>query len=143
MKDFFSGKATDNHEKIADVEVVGTKEGVRTALEKWLDNFAYVELHSDVCHYDMVLFIDIFGTAFDLPKNVSSVCHDINADIARYYHLTEQGAFDKNREEIVKELNMKLPSGAKHNSLYDAKVIKLIHYGIMTASDELEEPLPF
>ena len=51
--------------------VIGDKDFVKTMLTKWLKQYAVVELVSDVCHYDMVLFIDIFGGAFDLPKNVN------------------------------------------------------------------------
>lgn len=61
--------------------VVGDSEYVRDVLLKWLSKYDQIQLISDVCHYDMVLFIDIFGTAFDLPKNVNASCHDINQDI--------------------------------------------------------------
>ena len=35
-------------------------------------------------------------------------------------------AFDKSREEILKDSNIEI-TGEKHNSLYDAKVIKAIY----------------
>ena len=74
----------------------------------------------------MVLFIDLFGTAFDLPQNVNPACHDINQDIARYYKISEKEAFDFSREEILQN-NAIVIDGYKHNSLYDAKVIKTIY----------------
>ena len=80
-----------------------------------------------MCHYDFVLLIDLFGTAFDLPENVSASCHDINQDIAKNYGISEREAFDKSREEIVAELCEEPISGIKHNSLYDAEVIKAIY----------------
>lgn len=107
--------------------IVGIKEDVSRELYKWLQNFEEVQLVSDVCHYDMVLFIDLFGTAFDLPENVNASCHDINQDIAEHYHISEKQAFDKSREQIVKELCGKEIEGCKHNSLYDAMVIKAIY----------------
>jgi len=112
---------------------VGYRYYIRPLLERWLSIYDNVELVSDVCHYDMVLFIDIFGTAFDLPKNVCPSCHDINQDIAYYLGVSEKEAFDYSREELISTLNrfkgtedtqMKVE---KHNSLYDAKVIKELY----------------
>lgn len=102
---------------------VGTKQDIASYLLEWLMQFDEVELVSDVCHYDMVLFIDLFGTAFDLPENVCASCHDINQDIARVYNMSEHEAFDYNREMILKGHNLNI-DGAKHNSMYDARVIK-------------------
>ena len=104
----------------------GTKEEIKKELSNWLNQFEDVELVSDVCHYDMVLFIDIFGTAFDIPKNVSPVCHDINQDISNLEYITDTEAFNRSREDILKNYHIDI-KGAKHNSLYDAKVIKEIY----------------
>lgn len=109
------------------VYVYGDSGEVYTALKEWLSQFDSIQFVSDVCHYDFVLLIDLFGTAFDLPQNVSPVCHDINADIARHYGISEAEAFDKSREEIVLELCGQTIPGRKHNSLYDAEVIKAIY----------------
>lgn len=106
------------------MEVHHDKYHIHRQLAKWFEQFDTVELVSDVCHYDMVLLIDIFGHAFKLPNNVNPACHDINQDIARYFNLTERDAFDYSREEIVMG---KIP-GDKHNSLYDAKVIREIYH---------------
>lgn len=106
--------------------IVGTKEEIAVALKDWLKEYDDVELVSDVCHYDMVLFIDIFGDAFDIPTHVNPACHDINQDIARVLGISEYQAFDKSRESICNDT----VDGAKHNSLYDAKVIKCIYYKI-------------
>ena len=105
---------------------VGSKEEIAEDLRVWLSQFDKVELVSDVCHYDMVLFIDLFGTAFDLPDNVCPACYDINSDIARAYILSMQEAFDYNREDILKKYNIDT-EGAKHNAMYDARVIKTIY----------------
>lgn len=106
--------------------VKGDKLLIQTALYQWLSKYDTVELVSDVCHYDMVLFIDIFGGAFDLPENVNPSCHDINQDIVEYYGISEKEAFDLSREEILQN-NAIIIEGKKHNSLYDAKVIKAIY----------------
>jgi hypothetical protein len=106
--------------------IVGTKNQIRENLEEWLSVYDNVEFVSDVCHYDMVLLIDLFGTAFDLPKYINPACHDINQDIARYYEISETEAFDFSREELLQN-NAIIIEGDKHNSLYDAKVIKTIY----------------
>lgn len=104
----------------------GTKEEIAKELRKWFEEFdEEIELVSDVCHYDMVLLIDLFGSAFDLPKNVCPACYDINQDIAEYYRITQKEAFDKCREDIVYNNTSK---DNKHNSLYDAMVIKDVYY---------------
>lgn len=102
--------------------VIGDKEYVAVALSNWLKPYNDVQFVSDVCHYDMVLLIDLFGTAFDLPKGVSASCHDINQDIASYYGISEAKAFDLSRENISDIIQ-----GDKHNALYDAKVIRSIY----------------
>lgn len=107
----------------------GDKQTLKGVLLHWLSQFDSVELVSDVCHYDMVLFIDVFGTAFDLPKNVCPVCYDINMDIAKEYNVALVDAFDMNREMLLEEFD-KVVKGSKHNSLYDAKVIKEIYNAI-------------
>ena len=113
-----------------DWEAYGTKEYIRTVLIDWLSKYDNVELISDVCHYDMVLFVDIFGTAFDIPSNVNPVCHDINQDIAKFYEISEMEAFVKSREDITTEYRY-LIDGNKHNSLYDARTIKAIYETII------------
>lgn len=119
-----------------DWEAYGTKEYIKTVLTDWLSKYDEVELVSDCSHYDMVLFIDIFGGAFDIPKNVNPACHDINQEIAKYYKITEREAFDLSREGIIEMYNELIKAwpnrvisieGDKHNSLYDAKVIKEIY----------------
>lgn len=109
--------------------VTGSKHSVRYRLSDWLQQFSDVQFISDVSHYDFVILIDIFGDAFDLPDNVSPVCHDINHDIARYYNITDSEAFNKNREEIISEIGQQI-DGEKHNALYDSEVIKGIYDGI-------------
>jgi len=109
--------------------IKGNKTLVRFYLSMWLSQFDKVQLISDVSHYDMVLFIDIFGSAWDLPKNINPSCHDINQDIAEWYNIIEEQAFDMSREKILIDCEVNI-SGNKHNSLFDAKVIKEIYNAI-------------
>lgn len=107
--------------------VLGSKADIRYELGEWLKQYDSIQFVSDVSHYDFVLLIDIFGSAFDLPGNVSAACHDINQDIARHYGISDREAFDKSREEIVFMFCGRQIEGEKHNSLYDAEVIKAIY----------------
>lgn len=125
-------------------EAFGSKEYIKIVLTEWLSKYNNVELVSDCCHYDMVLFIDIFGDAWSIPDVVNPACHDINQDIAKYFDISEREAFDLSREKIIEKVNIDNQDttnhfdiserekiinieGDKHNALYDAKVIKEIY----------------
>ena len=125
-------------------EAFGSKEYIKIVLSEWLSKYDYVDLVSDCCHYDMVLFIDIFGDAWSIPDVVNPACHDINQDIAKYFDISEKEAFDLSREKFIEKVNIDRQDdqnnfdisegekiinieGDKHNSLYDAKVIKEIY----------------
>jgi len=105
--------------------VLGNKQFVRMKLLEWLDSFEdKIQFVSDVCHYDMVLLIDLLaGNALNLPDYISPVCHDINQDIAYLLNITDQEAFNLNREKLAGITN----NVTKHNALFDAEVIKAIH----------------
>lgn len=121
---------TDKNSKFISfsMKVKGTREKVKVELNKWLDQFNSIEWVSDVCHYDFVLLIDlVYGHALKIPYGIHcSACHDINQDIARYLSISEISAFDYSREDIIKSHHRSV-SGVKHNSLYDAKVIKELY----------------
>lgn len=115
----FDGEMTriGSGDKFYNVELKCFWQDLRIKLSTWLLQFGQVEVWSDCLAYDWVLFNNIFGTAFDVPKNIYYIPFDIctlfkmkgiNPDISR-----EGFAFDE------------LPSEAKkHNALWDAKVIK-------------------
>lgn len=123
-------KSLDNIEKspyISNLHI-GNKEDISKALFIWLKQFDTVEFISDVSHYDFVLLIDLFGSAWNLPKNVCPSCYDINQDIASKYDISQKEAFDKSREEILyQHYKENVVNGDKHNSLYDAKVIRELY----------------
>lgn len=130
---------------IANEVYLCSMEQLKGHLTQYFGNWENVQLVSDVCHYDMTLLIDIFGSAFDLPKHVNPACHDINQDIARVLHISEAEAFDQNRERLLDVFAKKLKNegvysftslndvcpkkliNLKHNSMFDAHVIKLIY----------------
>lgn len=115
--------------------VKGNKSLVSIHLNRWLNwigGYDSIQFVSDVCHYDFVLLIDLItngGTALDIPDNISAVCHDINQDIAQHFGVSDAEAFDMSREQIMNDLcgSEAIVTGDKHNSLYDAEVIRAIY----------------
>lgn len=123
----------------------GSKSDISIALLRWLqpiiDDGKKIQFVSDVSHYDFVLLIDLLlddpnSTAMDLPKGISPTCIDINQDIAMHVFVspdntkgrtTNDIAFDMDREKALSSMGLEVPEGDKHNSLYDAKVIRMIH----------------
>jgi len=130
----------------------GTTEDIREQLWMWLapykENGKLIQFVSDVCHYDFVFLIDLLLgdynlTAIDLPDNVSATCLDINQDIATAIQRTKPedvtdeefnknfvpvyASFNMNREDLVAGIPSFNYEGKKHNSLYDAMVIRAIH----------------
>ena len=115
--------------------VMGDKKYIYQEMNEWLHHFDTIQFVSDVSHYDFVLLIELItngGTALDLPDNISAVCHDINQDIAQHFGVTDAEAFDMSREQIMNDLcgPEDIVAGDKHNSLYDAEVIRAIYGGI-------------
>lgn len=100
------------------VELRCDKLTLREELDKWLSQFNDVEAWSDCLAYDWVLFNDIFGHAFNIPKNV----YYIPFDICTLFKIKGIDP-DISREEFIKNS----VEGSKHNALYDAKVIKLCY----------------
>ena len=91
------------------------KKVLEVELGKWLFQFESVEIWSDCLSYDWVLFNQIFGHAFNIPKNV----YYIPFDICTLFHL--QGIDpDVNREDFADYKT----NSRKHNALHDAKVIR-------------------
>ena len=112
--------------------VMGDKRYIRQEANEWLRQFNKIQFVSDVCHYDFVLLIDLLtngGTALDLPENISAVCHDLNMDIARHFHVSDREAFDMSREQIMNDLcgPENIVTGDKHDSLYDADAMRAIY----------------
>lgn len=99
-----------------------TTENIKEKLTTWLERFGEVEMWSDCLSYDWVLFNQIFGHAFNIPKNI----YYIPFDICTLFYAKGIDA-DINREEFAEMSE----SGQKHNALWDAKVIKMCHEKLM------------
>lgn len=108
---------------------LGDIEYNRKVLKDWLSlyNKEDIQFVSDVCHYDMVLLIDaLYGHGLKIPRNVSIDCYNINQDIAAYKRISVKEAADVVRESIVAR-EIEGIEIQKHNSLFDAQVIRLIY----------------
>lgn len=94
--------------------VRGNADYVADSLADWLYPFGEVEMWSDCLAYDWVLFCNLFGGAFGIPKNV----YYIPFDLATLFKVKGIDP-DIGREEYAG-----MSGGNKHNALYDAQVIK-------------------
>lgn len=116
------------------VIMYGTKEEVGIVLTNWLQAFNEdIQFISDVEQYDTVILIDILtnsGTSLDLPKFICPDCININTFIAMANRTSIKEAFNVTREDFVDLDTAKDILGVdkpmKHNSLWDAIIIKLI-----------------
>lgn len=106
----------------------GTSEYIKAMLEDWLEQFEKVEMWSDCLSYDWVLFNQLFGHAFNIPKNIYYIPFDICT------LLKMKGVDpDINREEFAEGLIDLIPGAKplKHNAIWDAKIIKACYERLM------------
>jgi hypothetical protein len=101
----------------------GSKLILKTILKNWISQFQKVEIWSDCLSYDWVLFNSIFGTAFHIPKNV----YYIPFDICTLFKIKGIDP-DISRESFAHDVY----GDAKHNALWDARVIKMCYDKLIT-----------
>lgn len=116
---YFSKSDWDLQQK-ADVTIAGETKRVVRALEAWLSQFEQVQMWSDCLAYDWVLFNNLWGNAFNIPRKV----HYIPMDLCTLFHIRGIDP-DINREEFAGV------EGSKHHALHDAKVIKACYEKLM------------
>jgi hypothetical protein len=104
---------------------------LKKELEEWLAQFGEVEMWSDCLSYDWVLFCQIWGHAFNIPKNVYYIPFDIctlffmkgiDADISREKFVSN--TFSENGEPLFFDAEGNMIEKQKHNALWDAQVIQ-------------------
>jgi hypothetical protein len=112
----------------------GNTQQVKGDLEKWLSQFQQVEMWSDCLSYDWVLFCQIFGHAFSIPKNV----YYIPFDICTLFKISGIDP-DINREEFAYD---KPPKGVdvantpKHEALWDARTIRFCYEKLISLNKQ-------
>lgn len=98
-----------------------SKAEAASVISNWLGKYEKVEIWSDCLAYDWVLFNNLFGHAFNIPKNIYYIPFDI------CMLMKVKGVDpDINREEYAGI------EGKKHNSLHDAKAIKACYEKLMS-----------
>lgn len=97
---------------------IGSSAMIKNRLEKWLSQFDEIQMWSDCLAYDWVLFNNIWGHAFKIPKNVYYIPFDICPVL-----LDKTGNADISREEYS-EMTETENGLKKHNALWDAYVIR-------------------
>lgn len=96
-------------------KICGSTEDVRIYLEEWLSQFKSIEIWGDCLSYDWVLFNQIFGHAFNIPKAI----YYIPFDLCTLFRAKKIDP-DVSREEFAGMTK----GSQKHNALWDAKVIR-------------------
>jgi hypothetical protein len=103
-------------------EAFGHKGFIAERLAGWLSGYDKVEMWSDCLSYDWVLFNQLWGHAFNIPKNVYYIPFDLST-------LFKIKGIDP---DISREEFAGMTEGAeKHNALWDARVIKACYKKLM------------
>lgn len=121
---FLNGKSiAESCTKLKNYQHIGATNTIRADLKDWLAQYDSVEMWSDCLAYDWVLFCQIFGGAFQVPKNVYYIPFDICT-------LFKMKGIDP---DISREEYAEMQDGAqKHNALWDAKVIRACYYKLLS-----------
>lgn len=116
MKSSKEGYSINKHLNTYSIQLKCDQSKLRIELEKWLSQFGKCEMWSDCLSYDWILFNQIFEHAFNIPKNVYYIPFDICT-------LFKDRGIDPdiNREKFS---CINLNNQSKHNSLWDARVIR-------------------
>jgi len=105
------------------VVMTGSSNQIKPYLIGWLNQFDNIEIWSDCLSYDWVLFCELCSNgAINLPKNI----YYIPFDISTLFKMKNIDP-DISRENFAKEWIEQNPfilKNTKHNSLWDAYVIK-------------------
>ncbi|MBC8461474.1 MAG: 3'-5' exoribonuclease [Deltaproteobacteria bacterium] len=95
----------------------GPSNFIMKRLGDWLEQFEQIEMWGDCLAWDWVLFCELFGGAFNIPKNIYYIPFDIST-------LFKMKGIDPDvaREKFAKPEWEGMEW--KHNALWDALVIK-------------------
>jgi len=106
----------------------GNSSFVKSALLEWLSNFDEIEIWADCLAWDWVLFCELFGGAFSLPKQIFYMPFDL------LMFFKEKGLdADTPRIAFAKKHGVVFEQGELHNALFDARLAKICH-GLLASS---------
>lgn len=112
------------------LEMRGDTLTIKNELFRWFSTFDQVEMWSDCLSYDWVLFNQIFGHAFNIPKNI----YYIPFDICTLFKVVGIDP-DINREKYAGIEDESVP---KHNAGWDARVIRACYNRLVKQLNEAE-----
>jgi hypothetical protein len=90
---------------------------ILTKLHEWLNKFESIDIIGDCLSWDWVLFCDLFGGAFHIPKNINYIPFDL-ANLFKFKNVDP----DICRLEYLGGIQSLDFEYKKHNSLTDAKM---------------------
>ena len=126
------------------VLVKGDTELIAQTLRAWFEPYKEdgVEMWGDCLAWDWVLFVSIFGSAFDIPEHIFYLPMDLSTALK----VCRQDP-DVDRVLFVYESADKVPKSdiGTHNALYDARIQIEVYKKVLNmlsgaGNDSLEEP---
>lgn len=109
----------------------GDLKHLKLALEHYFKQFEQVEMWSDCLSYDWVLFNQIWGHAFSIPKNIFyipfDICtlfHERGIDTDTNRELFASTTLSESGEPLFFDAEGSRIEPQKHNALWDAKIIR-------------------
>lgn len=115
---------------------------IKNALINWFEQFDKTEIWSDCLSYDWVLFCQLFGHAFKIPKNIYYIPFDIctllkakkvDPDILREeFAIDEINSDQQEMWDMTDNEKGLYLAKQKHNALWDAKVIQWCYQKLMS-----------
>jgi hypothetical protein len=105
--------------------IKGDRNVIKQELERWFSQFEKVEIWSDCLSFDWVLFCELFGHAFNIPKNIFYIPFDICT-------LFKAKGIDPDvSRETFACLDIE-GEQSKHNAMWDVRVIKACYDKLQT-----------
>ena len=113
-----------NRDGDGQVWLSGDIETVRERLRQWLSGFEAIEIWADVLAWDWVLFCELFGGAFGIPKNIYYIPFDLAT-------LLQLKGLDPDMDRAA-FIDYKDKDGlSRHNALYDARMELGVYQKVM------------
>jgi len=116
------------------VLVKGDTEIIAQTLSAWLDNYKEdgIEMWGDCLAWDWVLFVSIFGNAFDIPKHIFYLPMDLSTalKLCRQDPDLDRLLFVYEKKELIPKSDI-----GSHNSLYDARIQMEVYKKILSLMD--------
>jgi len=109
----------------------GNSEHNRQALTTWLARYQQIDIWADCLAWDWVLFCQLFGGAFQIPKQIFYMPFDL----VTLFKAHNQNP-DTNRIDFSRLPQKTSCSEQRHNALYDAKVLQACYHRLMSGAED-------